>query len=78
MKRLIEWTATITTLLGALLTSLGHDPINMYALNLGSLLWLIWSILDRKVSIALVNGGMLVIYVYGLVVRHPILLEMIQ
>ena len=61
----IEWIATATTLTGAFLTALGRDPLNIYVLNVGSCLWLLWAILERRLSIALVNGGLLGIYLYG-------------
>jgi hypothetical protein len=72
MKRIIEYSATIITLAGALATSLAYDPWNIYILNIGSILWIIWSILERKVSIALVNAGMLLIYLFGLIQRSTV------
>jgi hypothetical protein len=62
----LEWIATLTTLAGAFLTSLRYDPWNIYVLNVGSFLWLLWSTLERRLSIALVNGGMLAIYIFGI------------
>ena len=69
MMKLLEWTATIVTLIGALLTALNYDPLNIYVLNVGSILWLAWACLERRASIALVNGGMLAIYLYGAALR---------
>jgi hypothetical protein len=69
LKKILEWSATIITLAGALATSLAYDPWNIYILNVGSLLWIIWSVLERKASIALVNAGMLLIYLFGLIQR---------
>ena len=72
MRKILEWVATIITLAGALATSLAYDPWNIYILNLGSFLWIIWSVLERKASIALVNTGMLTIYLFGLIQRSTV------
>ena len=69
MMKFLEWTATIVTLIGAMLTALNYDPLNIYVLNVGSILWLAWACLERRASIALVNGGMLAIYLYGAALR---------
>lgn len=63
--KLLEWVATIITIIGAFLTASNNHPLNLYFLNAGSLLWFIWAVADRRVSIALVNGTMLAIYAAG-------------
>jgi hypothetical protein len=68
-KAIIEWSATAVTILGALATALGYDPLNIYLLNLGSVLWLIWAVSVRKLSLIIVNAGLLTVYVYGFVLR---------
>lgn len=69
MIKFLEWTATIITLAGAILTTLAIDPLNVYMFNLGSLLWAFWAILEKKYSILIVNMGMLLIYVSGSLIR---------
>lgn len=66
MCKWIEWVATIITITGAFLTAFDYHPFNLYVLNAGSLLWLIWGLLEHKPSIALVNGVMLLIYITGM------------
>lgn len=61
----IEWIATVITIVGAYLTATNNHPLNLYFLNVGSFLWLIWAISQKRFSIALVNGVMLGIYLYG-------------
>ena len=61
----LEWVATAITIFGAYLTAINNHPLNLYFLNVGSFLWLIWAIRTKKLSIALVNGMMLGIYLYG-------------
>ena len=52
--------------LGALCTSLRIDPLNIYLLNAGALLYLIWAIRIRELNLVLVNGVLLAIYLVGL------------
>lgn len=63
--KVVEWIATIVTIIGAFLTASNNHPLNLYFLNAGSLLWLVWAVADRRVSIALVNATMLAIYAAG-------------
>ena len=62
----IKWTATAVTLCGAVATALRIDPLNMYFLNIGSLLFLVWGCLIKDKAMITVNFGLLAIYVFGL------------
>ncbi len=62
----LKWTATWITLAGALCTSLRIDPLNVYLLNLGSLLFLWWAFRIRDRAMITVNAGLLGIYMLGL------------
>ena len=64
--RILVWTATALTLLGALCTSLRIDPINIYLLNIGAVLFLWWALRIRDRAMITVNSGLLAIYVLGL------------
>ena len=66
---LLEWSATVLTVAGALTTALSMDPLNIYLLNLGSVLWLIWAVLNKRLSLIVVNSALLAVYVYGFVLR---------
>lgn len=66
---LLEWSATVFTVAGALTTALSIDPLNIYLLNLGSVLWLIWAVLNKRLSLIVVNSALLTVYVYGFVLR---------
>jgi hypothetical protein len=61
----LKWTATLVTLSGALATSLRIDPLNLYLLNAGSALFLLWGFKIRDRAMVVVNLGMLLIYLYG-------------
>ena len=69
MKTILEWLATALTVAGALTTALAMDPLNIYLLNAGTLLWLIWALMVRRPSLIVVNAALLAVYVYGFVLR---------
>lgn len=62
----LKWAGTWVTLAGALCTSLRIDPLNVYLLNLGSLLFVCWAIRIRERAMITVNVGLLSIYLLGL------------
>jgi hypothetical protein len=72
LNNILKWSACFVTLGGALTTSLQIDPLNIYLLNVGSTLYLIWAVRIRELSLIVINAGLLVIYVVGLLHRHPI------
>lgn len=61
--------ALVATLSGALATSLALDPLNIVLLNLGSILYLYWSLSVRDWNLVAVNGGLLTIYIIGAIIR---------
>jgi hypothetical protein len=65
----IKWTATVITVLGALAVANSWDPLNIYLFNAGSILWVWWAIRVREPSIIVVNVAMLLVYLYGFVIR---------
>lgn len=65
----IKWVATIVTLFGALATALMYDPLNIYLLNAGSVLFLIWSLMIGDRAMITVNTGLLLTYIIGILVR---------
>jgi hypothetical protein len=65
----LKWVACAVTLAGALCTSLQIDPLNIWLLNLGALLYLVWSVRIREWSLVTINAGLLLIYIVGLIVR---------
>lgn len=64
--RILVWLATGITLVGALCTSLRIDPLNVYLLNIGAVLFLWWSFRIRDYAMITVNTGLLSIYILGL------------
>lgn len=61
----LKWVATAITLAGAMLTSLAVDPLNVYLLNTGSFIFLIWAVRIRDGAMIAVNAGLLAIYGLG-------------
>jgi 4-hydroxybenzoate polyprenyltransferase len=66
---LIKWIATIITLLGAICTAAAIDPLNIWLLNTGSIVFLIWSFRIKDLAMITVNAGLLGIYTLGTVLR---------
>jgi hypothetical protein len=62
----LKWAGTVITLAGALCTSLRIDPLNVYLLNLGSLVFVFWALRIRDRAMITVNAGLLAIYIVGL------------
>lgn len=65
----LKWVATLITLGGALATALALDPLNIWLLNIGSILFLMWGILIKEKAMVAVNAGLLGIYAFGLMLR---------
>jgi hypothetical protein len=63
---MMKWISTGIMLLAALAIVEGQHPESIYLLNLGSLAWLITSIMWREWSLIVVNASLLLVYVYGL------------
>ena len=68
----LKWGGCAAVVLGALFTSLRIDPANIYALNLGALLYLIWAIRIKERNLVVVNGVLLLLYIVGLFYQKPI------
>ena len=69
INTILKWTACIITLSGALCTALRFDLINIYFLNVGALLYLIWAIRIREVNLIVVNAAFLIIYMFGMFIN---------
>jgi len=65
---MLRYSAVIITLAGALATALRVDPLNIYLLNAGTSLFLIYSFNIKDLSLIIVNSGLLLIYAVGLLV----------
>ena len=66
MNNVLKWAGCLAVVAGALATSLRIDPLNIYLLNLGALLYLVWAVRIRELNLVLVNGVLLAIYAVGL------------
>ena len=64
-----KWLGTGATILGALATAAGFDPINIIAFNIGSIFWLLSAIRMKDAPLMAVNAGLLGIYALGAIVR---------
>jgi hypothetical protein len=66
LNNVLKWAGCLAVVAGALATSLRIDPLNIYLLNLGALLYLVWAVRIRELNLVLVNGVLLAIYAVGL------------
>jgi hypothetical protein len=64
-----KWVGTAATIVGALTTAGGFDPINIVAFNIGAVFWLLASIRMKDAALMSVNAGLLGIYALGALVR---------
>jgi hypothetical protein len=73
INKVLEWSACAVTIAGAACTAANWDPLNIYLLNLGAILYLIWSVRVKIVSLVLINSVLLFIYLYGAAMRSNVL-----
>jgi energy-converting hydrogenase Eha subunit C len=69
MINVLKWVATIVTIAGAIATALMIDPLNIWLLNLGAFLFLIWGVLIKEKAMIAVNAGLLLVYIGGIFYR---------
>jgi hypothetical protein len=62
----LKWLACVVTLIGAILTSLRIDPLNIYLLNAGAVLYFVWGYRIREWNLIVINAGFIVIYAIGI------------
>ena len=62
----LKWSACMVTLIGAVLTSLRIDPMNIYLLNLGAILYFVWGYRIREWNLIVINAGFIIIYGVGI------------
>ena len=66
INSILKWTGCVAVCAGALATSLRVDPLNIYLLNLGALLYLVWAVRIKETNLIAVNGVLLALYLVGL------------
>ena len=62
----LKWSACVVTLAGAILTSLRIDPLNIYLLNTGAVLYFVWGYRIREWNLIVINAGFILIYTVGI------------
>ena len=62
----LKWLACVVTLAGAILTSLRIDPMNIYLLNVGAILYFVWGYRIREWNLIVINAGFIIIYAIGI------------
>jgi hypothetical protein len=67
VTNVMKWFSTVVMLLAAGCIAMEIRPMHIYLLNLGSLCWLITALLWRERSLIVVNGALLLVYIYGFI-----------
>ena len=65
MSDIIKHLALVFVLTGAITTSFGMTPYNVYWMNLGSFFYLVWAIRVKDINLIFVNAALLFIYLCG-------------
>jgi hypothetical protein len=66
INKSLGWTGCFFVCAGALCTSLRIDPLNIYFLNVGAAIYLLWSVRTKTWNQVVVNIVLLAIYILGL------------
>lgn len=69
LNNLLKWIGLICLLGGALSTAFMIDPLNVILFNIGSASYFWWAVRIKDLNLALMNGGLLTIYVVGAIIR---------
>jgi hypothetical protein len=78
INTVLKWVALCFTLSGALCTSFKVMPLNVYLLNVGALLYMIWGIRIKELNITVVNAGLLLIYLAGVAKHHGLIDQLVN
>lgn len=68
-NKTLGWVCCIITCIGATLTTFRIDPWNIYILLIGTILYTLWSWRIKDNSLLFINGYLLLLYLYGFVIR---------
>lgn len=66
LNAFLKWAGCATVCAGALCTSLRVDPLNIYFLNAGAALYLLWAVRIGERNLIVVNAVLLTLYIVGL------------
>ena len=69
INSLIAWTGCAVVCVGAIATSFSIDPLNVYAFNLGSMLYGLWGYRTKQWNQVIVNAFLIAVYTFGAVYR---------
>jgi hypothetical protein len=66
LNNILKWLGCATVCAGALCTSLRIDPLNIYLLNVGALIYLWWAVRIGERNLIIVNAVLVLLYIVGL------------
>ena len=70
LDNVLKWTGMALVIAGALCTSLRIDPLNIYLLNAGAAVYMVWAMRIKEMNLVIVNAVLLAIYAVGLLFSH--------
>jgi len=65
INRYLGWIGCFFVCLGAMLTTLKIDPLNIYALNMGAIVYALWGLRTRQWNQVAVNLFLIAVYGIG-------------
>ena len=68
--QLLKWIATAILIVGSLVNSLGYYPVGPILLGIGSMFWLIVSIMWKEYSLIVTNGVLIIVNATGLIIAY--------
>ena len=66
LNNVLKWSGMLCVVLGAATTSFRIDPLNIYLLNAGAALYLVWAVRIKELNLIIVNSVLLAVYIVGL------------
>ena len=69
INTILGWIGCFVVSIGAIATSLDIDPLNVYAFNLGSIIYATWGYRTKHWNQVVVNIILITIYTFGIVYR---------
>jgi hypothetical protein len=70
LDQILKWVATGILIVGSLVNSLGYYPAGPIILGLGSIVWLIVSIMWKEMSLIVTNLIFAVVTTIGLIIYY--------
>jgi hypothetical protein len=68
-NKILGWAGCFFVCVGAIAVTLEFDPLNIYALNIGALIYALWGYRTKQWNQVTVNVFLIAVYSFGLIWR---------